>query len=113
MEQVRKARLLVLGGVEAVAYKEIARDISISHFVHNRRFRKAHVGSYDAVVCLTSEVSHPMVNGIKRVCKRYGIPIYYIRTSSGTHFKCALEKICGDLCPNRKTAGRTGRSREH
>lgn len=103
-QRAREAKVLVLGGVEAVAYGDIAggtAGVKITHVPHVKRFRNAHVGSYDGVICLMSEVSHCAVKRVKQVCRRYGIPIYYLRTSGGTHFRCALEDICGGLCPNR------------
>lgn len=108
MEQVREARLLVLGGVEAVAYKEIMPDVRISHYPHNKRFKNSRVDSYDAVVCLVNHMSHPTMKSVKQVCRKHGIPIYYLESSSGTRFKCELEKICGKLCPMRAAECGTG-----
>lgn len=101
-QRLAEPRVLVLGGVEAVAYKDISTGVKISHFPHNKRLKNAHAGSHDAVICLMSEVSHPAVKSAKQVCRRHGIPIYYLRTSGATRFKCELERICGDLCPDRR-----------
>lgn len=94
-----KTKVLVLGGVESVPYERLSGEIDVSYIPQVRKLKNAAIVSADAVVCLTSQVSHTMVKKVKKVACRYGVPLHFLRSSGASRFQCLLEEICGDRCP--------------
>lgn len=96
----KNIKMLVLGGVESVKYASVASEsgIAVDSYPHLKRFRASRMSSYEAIVCLTAQLSHSMVRQIKTVSAKKGIPIYYLPHSSKSGFRCFLKSYCGDNC---------------
>ena len=49
------------------------------------------IGSPDAIIIFTNTVSHKMVNSASKEAKRSGIPVQYLKSSSGSALTALLE----------------------
>ena len=52
---------------------------------------KKKIGSPDLVIMFTNTVSHKMVNSASKEAKRSGIPVQYLKSSSGSALTALLE----------------------
>lgn len=95
------SRVLVLGGVESVNYQEVGNlfDVRVDYIPKIKKVSKSKVSNYDAVICLTAQVSHVMMRGLKKIASNNQVPVYYLRSSSKTMFTCFLQKHCKRKCP--------------
>lgn len=98
LREINKPKVLVLGGVEKVRYKELAGNADVSYVPHVKKFRDSDITSFDAVVMLISQMSHAAAKKVKKVANRHNVPIHFLPSSGGTRFKCLLEDICGKNC---------------
>lgn len=99
--QKANKKILVLGGIERVPYTRLSDNAEVSYIPQVQKMKNAEIASFDAVVCMTSELSHTMVKRVKKTACRYGVPLHFLKSSGATRFKCLLQEICGDSCPMR------------
>ncbi len=99
-------KLLVLGGVESVPYSDIGYDhnVRVDYMPHIKKVNSAKVGNYNAVICLTAQLSHSMVKGVKKLASKNKVPVHYLHSSSKTKFTCFLQDFCNRNCPCSKRA---------
>ena len=97
-ENKNKPKVLVLGGVETVRYKQLAANADVSYVPRVKKFRNAEVASFDAVVMLTSQLAHTTVRSVKKTACKNNVPVYFLFSSGVTRFKCLLEDICDSNC---------------
>jgi len=94
-------KMLVLGGVESIPYSEIGYgyNVRIDYVPKIKKINPAKVGNYHAIICLTAQLSHSMVRGIKSMASKKKVPVHYLHSSSKTRFSCFLEDYCNKNCP--------------
>lgn len=93
MAKEEKRKILVLGGVESVPYKELAGEVDIRYVPHKRPFNTSTIVNFDAIVCLIPQISHAAAKSIKSLARKNDVPIYYLNYSGATRFRTFVEGI--------------------
>ena len=87
--------LTIIGGNKCMErkYEEICRDYGhkVKIFTKASGMIKKKIGSPDLVIMFTNTVSHKMVNSASKEAKRSGIPVQYLKSSSGSALTALLE----------------------
>lgn len=89
--------VVIIGGNERMKqrYEEICQDYGCTAKVYPKEkgtFKKK-IGNPDLMICFTGTVSHKMVNVAKQECKRAGIPLEHLHSSSATALAEKLKEI--------------------
>jgi hypothetical protein len=94
-ERKRTMSLTIIGGNECMErkYEEICRGYGhkVKIFTKASGMIKKKIGSPDLVIMFTNTVSHKMVNSASKEAKRSGIPVQYLKSSSGSALTALLE----------------------
>lgn len=88
-----KKKILVLGGVESVPYKELAGKIDVCYVPHNRPFSASAIVYFDAIIFLVPQISHAAARSVKKLAERNNVPLYYLDSSGATRFKAFVGEI--------------------
>lgn len=96
--------ILVVGGHERMEkdYLEMGKKLGFKTKVCTKKANKLanSIGNPDAVVILTSTVSHKICNIVEMKAKKQSIPIFRKKSSSKSAFTECLEEINKELCNN-------------
>lgn len=88
-----KKKILVVGGVESVPYKELGGKIDVCYVPHRRPFNASAIVYFDAIVCLVPQISHAAAKAVKKLATKNNVPIYYLSSSGATRFRAFVEEI--------------------
>ncbi|TQQ84716.1 DUF2325 domain-containing protein [Peptacetobacter hominis] len=94
--------LLVVGGHERMEkdYLEIGKISGFKTKVCTKKANKlaVSIGNPDAIIILTSTVSHKICSIVESKAKKKNIPIYRRKSSSRSSFFECIEQIQDELC---------------
>jgi hypothetical protein len=80
--------LAIIGGNECMVgkYEEICKEHGhkVKIFAKTSGMIKKKIGNPDMIIMFTNTVSHKMVTSAAKEAKRNGIPVQYLRSSSGS-----------------------------
>ena len=87
--------VVIVGGHDRMVcqYKKICKEHNCKAKVFTQMPAKLgnQIGSPDLIILFTNTVSHKMVNSASKEAKRSGIPVQYLKSSSGSALTALLE----------------------
>ena len=87
--------VVIIGGHDRMVcqYKKICKEHNCKAKVFTQMPAKLgnQIGSPDLIILFTNTVSHKMVNSASKEAKRSGIPVQYLKSSSGSALTALLE----------------------
>ena len=87
--------VVIVGGHDRIVcqYKKICKEHNCKAKVFTQMPAKLgnQIGSPDLIILFTNTVSHKMVNSASKEAKRSGIPVQYLKSSSGSALTALLE----------------------